>query len=262
MSVRPFHASEPQPGFCLYSIDRECQVCEGSGPHSEFVKALFFSVLALIASPALVTAQVQTFTSNTGEIIKATLVSHAGGKVKIRRVDGREFEVDPALFCQQDEKTIRKWMIENEAAVRYAFNVKADKKVMGRNTYSSSSSETRWAYEIAITNSSQDPVTGLKVLYRVLYYNSSERMMEGEAVLDSELKFNRSMIITTTPVDIYKSRYSESDRNNELKGCLVRVLDRNGKVLLDWVSTDLGMKDRTWENTSPREEPAGGVIIR
>jgi len=209
-------------------------------------------------------AQVQNFTSNSGEVIKATLVSHAGGKVKIRRVDGREFDIDPAVFCQQDEKSIRKWMLEQQATVRYSFSLKADKKVMDRNTYSSSSSETRWAYEIAITNTSQESVSKLKILYRVLYYNSSDSTMDGDVRLEDELKFNRSMIITTTPVTIYKYRYSESYRNNELKGCLVRILDKNDKVVMDWVSNDLGMKDKTWENTSPRGDRCGGggVIIR
>lgn len=68
-------------------------------------------------------------------------------------------------------------------------------------------------------------------------------------------------VITTAPVTIYKYRYSESYRNNKLKGCLVRILDNNDKVIMDWVSNDFGMKEKTWENTSPHGERRG-VIIR
>ena len=228
------------------------------------MKALLLATLALLLTFTSAPAQVQNFTSNSGEAIKATLVSHSGGKVRIRRVDGREFDIDPSAFCQQDEKTIRKWMLDHEATVRYDLTVQADKKVMDRSS-TTYSSETSWSYEVSITNNSQLPATKLKVLYRVLYFESSDRMMEGDVSLDDELKFNRSMVFATRPVTLYKSREGGSSRNNGLKGCLVRVVDQNDKVVLDWVSTDVGMKGKTWENTKPRNDcdgGGGGVIIR
>lgn len=53
--------------------------------------------------------------------------------------------------------------------------------------------------------------------------------------------------------------------NDGIKGCLVRVLDPKGGLILDWVFRDMGMKDVTWESTNPKnhcEEPEAKVEIR
>ena len=91
----------------------------------------------------------------------------------------------------------------------------------------------------------------LRVQYRVLYESYSDRIIEDEAMLKEDLNFNRTLVITTKPLSIYKSRYSNY-RSGELKGCLVRILDNDGKIIMDWVSSDVGMKDKHWGNTSPQ----------
>lgn len=220
---------------------------------SSILIAAHFALLA----PAV--AELRSFVSSTGESIKAELVSHAAGKVRIKREDGREFEVDPAVFCKEDEKIIRDWMATQAELASYRFRFNADKKVMDRDSYSGAGSCTRWAYEISLTNDQQNAVNGITVKYRVLYNNGEDRMMEGQHVLDQQLEFNRSLVVTTETVELYKDRDSSYYRNAGLKGCLVRVLDPQGRVVADWVSNDVGMRDKTWENTAPRDEcaPAG-----
>ena len=226
------------------------------------MKTLFQIVLCLVLALVSASAEMRTFVSNSGKAMKAEIVSHLDGKVKIKREDGKEFEVDPTIFCKEDQKFIASWMEKNQEAVDYRFTLDADKKVIDR-TGDSTSSYTKWAYEISITNTSQDPVNNLKIQYRVLYYSYSDKMIEGEALLKQDLKFNRTLVVTTIPVSIYKSKYSSS-RGGELKGCLVRILDSEGNVIEDWVSKEVGMKGKTWKNTEPRKDGThgGSAVIK
>lgn len=203
------------------------------------------------------------FTSKNGSVMQAELVSHKNDKVKIRRTDGKEYDVDPSIFSADDERFIRKWMKVHPETLDYSFTIEADKKVVDRSSYGSYSGETFWSYEIKINNNSQDTIPYLKVLYKVLYTTPTSRIEEGQAEMKQELKFNRSLVVTTEPVRIYKTRYYRSSyRNNELKGCLVRLVDRNGKVIQEWVSQEVGMKDVTWDNCNPAEVEKPKTEIR
>ncbi|MFK7850261.1 MAG: hypothetical protein AB8D78_04710 [Akkermansiaceae bacterium] len=227
------------------------------------MQPVFRTITCLWASTVLASAEMQTFVGDNGQTMKAELVSHSGGKVKIKRNDGKEFEVDPSIFREADTKIIRKWMASEPETIRYDFKIDAEKKMVDRDGTAGSSGYTKWAYEISITNASQDTISDLKIFYRVFYYYSSDKMIEGEEALKDDLAFNRSLVIKTTPVSIYRSRYSSNSRKNGLKGCLVRIVDSNGKVVQDWVSKEVGMKGKIWQNTNPREQrPSGGALIR
>jgi hypothetical protein len=210
------------------------------------MKHLFHMALCLYAACVPAAGEIRGYLSNAGEVIKAELISHSGGKVKIKREDGREFDVDPAIFSPEDQKHIRSWMATQAETIRYGFNIAAKKKLMDRE-----GSSGNWSYEISITNTSQQAVRNLRVQYRVLYETYADRIIEDETMLKEDLKFNRTLVITTKPLSIYKSRYSNY-RSGELKGCLVRILDNDGKVIKDWVSSDVGMKEKHWGNTSPQ----------
>ena len=78
--------------------------------------------------------------------------------------------------------------------------------------------------------------------------------MEDEYLLDQELEFNRTLILRT---DTF--RESRGKRGSGVKGCLIRVLDPKGEVILDWGADEVGMKGVNWENTNPeRERDVGG----
>jgi len=220
---------------------------------------LLSALLCLSCLPSL--AEFRTLVSNDGKTIKAELISHAKGKVTIRREDGNQFEVDPAIFCKQDQEAIQKWMEGEPAKIKYDLEIDVDKKVQDRETHGEGSSETSWVHEVSVRNDSQDTIKGIKVLYRVLHESWGEtHMLEGEHLLEQDLEFNRTLVITTDPVRIWRSRESR----NGIKGCLVRVLDPKGQVIADWVSRDAGMKDVTWESTNPRNhcEPEKKIEIR
>jgi len=51
------------------------------------------------ASPAM--AELRAFTNDNGTVIQAELVSHQGGKVTLRRADGKEFSASPSIFSSR-----------------------------------------------------------------------------------------------------------------------------------------------------------------
>lgn len=196
----------------------------------------------------------RTLVSNDGKSIKAQLVSHAQGKVTIRREDGQEFEVDPAIFCKQDHEAILKWMEEQPVKIDYRLRAGANKKAAGSTEYSA-----RWYYELTLRNDGQEAVKDIRVLYRILYENHGrKKMQEGEHLLEQELEFNRTLVIKSETIRFSRSK---SNRNSGIQGCLIRVLNSQGEVILDWVSNELGMKDVSWETTEPKESGGPGPEV-
>ena len=226
------------------------------------MKSITSIALALCFCSLPAAAEFRTFVSDSGQAMKAELVSHTRGKVTIRREDGKEFEVDPGIFCKQDEEAIRNWMKSEPATINYDFDIDVAKKMRHRESHGEGSSETSWVHEISVRNDAQETVKGIVVKYRVFHESWGEtHMMEGEYRLDQDLDFNRTLIVTTDPVQIWRSR----DSRNGIKGVLVRVLCPKGEVITDWVSRDAGMKKVTWKNSTPRdecEEPEDRAVIR
>lgn len=223
-------------------------------------------------------AETRAFTSADGKLIAAELVSHDGSKVKLRRADGKEFEVDPAIFSSADQEYIKAWMAGIPAIVNYNFNITSTKKKVAGTTKNYGDKRVKndlWSYVISVANRSEDTVSNLTFNYRVFFsnvadgeYSSSseqarDQMLEGEAKLDAELGFNHTLEITTTPVQIDTVDYGGyGDRHkDELKGCLVRVIDQAGNVVHDWVSAETTMKGKSWDNTNPEETDKGGAVI-
>lgn len=228
----------------------------------QFRNVILMALAALVVCPIL-HAQTRAFTNDNGTVILAELVSHKGDKVRLKRADGKEFEVIPSIFSDEDEAFIKKWMAGTPATHNYNFRiVTAKKKIEGtsQNLGYKRVKNDLWSYVISITNNSQDAVSNLTVKYRVFHSNSASydaavfQIIEGEARLDVELAFNRTLEVTTKPVQIYGgSRYKDS-----LKGCLVRIVDQADNVVMDWVSPEVTMKGKDWFNTSPAK-PGGNA---
>ena len=223
------------------------------------MKSLSLSLLlfAFVSIPA--SAEFRTLVSADGKAMKAELVSHARGKVTIRREDGKEFEVSPSIFCKQDQEMLEAWMKETDPKINYRLKAEASKKVASSTEYSTSN-----YYEVTVRNDGQDAIKGITVMYRVLYENyGRQHMQEGEHLLEQNLEFNRTLALRT---DTQSFSRSKSNRNSGMRGCLIRVLDPKGNVILDWGTNEVGMKGVTWESTNPKEEggtePGNKVEIR
>jgi hypothetical protein len=171
-------------------------------------------------------------------------------------------------------------MAKTPATQNYNLKIDAVKKKVEGNVRDHGYKRVKndlWSYLITITNSSQEAVSNLKIQYRVLYTNSAEgaystssqdrmtmRIMEGNAKLDAELAFNRTMQFSTTPVQIDLVDYNYGSRyKDEIVGCLMRIVDQAGGVIMEWRSPEVAMKEKTWANTNPsRGRESNSVIIR
>lgn len=242
---------------------------------TRMMKLMAFGAFAF-ASPAM--AELRAFTNDNGTVMQAELVSHQGGKVKLRRADGKEFSANPSIFSSEDETYIKAWMEKTPEIKNYNLKIVADKKKVEGNSKNYGYKRVKndlWSFLVTVTNNSQQPVSNLTVNYRVFYTNSADgsyssssdgrmayRMIEGSAKLDKELTFNRTLEFTTKPVEIDVVSYDYGNRyKDEVKGCLIRVEDDAGVVVLDWCSPEVGMKNKTWENTTRGGGREGGEVI-
>jgi hypothetical protein len=245
------------------------------------MKALrFIAFIALggLAFSSAAQAEMRDFTNTGGNVIRAELVSHKGGKVTLKRSDGKEFEIAPTVFSTDDQAFIKAWMAKTPQTIDYRLDVSADKKKVAGDTknmgYKLVKNE-KWAFVISLKNISRDPASNLTVKYRIFYTNAADgsysassstdsglRMVEGEARLESELDYNRTMQVTTTPVQIDTVDYDGGGarHKDEIKGCLVRVLNDQGKVIVDYASAQTAMKGKTWANTETLAEGKSGTV--
>lgn len=243
-----------------------------------FLKVLWVAALAALVFSSPLKAEMRAFTNDSGYVIQAELLSHKEGKITLRRSDGKEFEADPAIFSAEDEAYIKAWMEKTPASQNYNLRLSTQKKKVEGRTRNMGYKRVKndlWSYVITILNNSQDAVSNLTIKYRVFYTNAADgdysassygespsRMIEGQAKLEAELAFNCKLEITTTPVQIDVVDYdgAGSRYKDELRGCLVRIINQAGDVVLDWVSPEVAMKDKTWRNTDPSSRGKGGSV--
>jgi hypothetical protein len=242
------------------------------------IKCAAWMVLMAFTVLSGLNAQMRPFTNDNGTVIQAELVSHKGDKVKLRRTDGKEFEVNPSIFSNEDEDFIKTWMARTPAAKNYNLKIAISKKKMEGNSMNLGYKRVKndmWSFVLAVTNNSQDAVSNLTVKYRVFYSNAADgtyssfddrsplRMVEGSEKLEAELPFNGTREVTTTPVQIDVVDYEGGGYRykDQLKGCLVRIVDEAGNVILDWVSPEVGMKGKSWLNTNPQPREGNKSVI-
>jgi hypothetical protein len=210
------------------------------------LKIITLAAVGLFLSLTPLHAEFRVFTNSNGSTIEAEILSHKDGKVTLRRVDNKEFEVNPEIFSADDQKYISAWMAKTPVLVAYKFRIDGEiKKTKHKN-----SSYFDAYYVISVTNQSQDSQSNLQFDYRLLYKTSdtgSIEVEEGSEILDANLDFNRTFVITSKSVSI--SNYYKG----KVLGCLMRVSDNSGKVVLDWVSPNLSMKGKAWYNTNPND---------
>lgn len=245
-----------------------------------YAKICFLAVLGFALNSML--AGAREFKSKNGSLMQAELVSHRSGQIKIRRDDGKEFDLDPSIFSAADEKFIRQWMKVTPETVNYNFDVEFDRKKMDGETHNFGYKRVKnqlWSYVITISNNSKETVSDLTIEYRILYTNSADgfyssydedriplKIEGGREKLNQELGYNREMIMTTRAVNIDDVDYREGGPRykDTLKGCILRILDPQGVVIGEWQSAELGMRDRTWASTDPggSKGPKSTVIVK
>lgn len=224
-------------------------------------------ILAVFGGSLWVNGQTRPFTNDNGTVIQAELVSHKGDLVKLRRTDGKEFEVSPSIFSDEDAAYIKNWMAKTPATKNYNFKIDATKKKIEGNSVNMGYKRVKndlWSYAISVTNNSQDTVSKLTVKYRIFHSNAADgsdsssdarahvKMIEGSEKIDADLPFNGKREVITKPVQIDVVDYdgASSRYKDELKGCLVQIVDDADNTIFEWVSPEVWMKGKDWSNTN------------
>lgn len=225
-------------------------------------------ILAVFGGSLWLNGQTRPFTNDNGTVIQAELVSHKGDLVKLRRTDGKEFEVSPSIFSDEDAAYIRNWMAKTPATKNYNFKIDATKKKIEGNSVNMDYKRVKndlWSYVISVTNNSQGTVSKLTVKYRVFHSNAADgsysssdarahvKIIEGSEKIDADLPFNGKREIITTPVQIDVVDYDGASYRykDELKGCIVRIVDEADNAIFEWVSPEVWMKGKSWSNANP-----------
>jgi hypothetical protein len=243
------------------------------------MKVPLLLVFWLLVFPMTGTSEFRAFTNDNGDVINAELVSQSKGKVTLRRQDGKQFTVDPSVFCDNDQDYISKWLKKNPEEVRYNLVITCNKKKVEGNSQNLGYKRVKndlWSYIISVKNNSVDTVSGLTIQYRMFFTNNADgyyssyssdgsayKMIEGSVKMDTELKFSQVLDVTTTPVqiDLVDYSYSRSRYRDELKGCLIQIVDSNNKSVMEWASSEASMKGKTWANTDPNNKDKGGSAV-
>ena len=95
---------------------------------------LLIPLVIAILCPRSAIAEMRDFEDSFGRIIKAELISHGGldaKKVKMKRADGKEFEIEISKFSEKDQAAIRAWMKATPPKINYAFRIEAVKGKIG-----------------------------------------------------------------------------------------------------------------------------------
>jgi len=227
-------------------------------------------LIFLIAGGALSTfAEPRTFTNSQGRKIVAEPVSLGGdGTLDLKREDGNLFQIKISDLSLDDQQFLREWTVANPPKIDYRFEIKvADEKMAGtRSTelggYKKVKNEL-WTYRVEIKNLSRQTVGGLKVDYRVFVRNEAngsfrssdgvgEGFISGTAPLEKDLRYNESVNFTAGEMKLDSVSYDWSSMRDErykdaLRGIMIRIKDKNGKVVQEFISPNASMKGKTWD---------------
>ncbi|RRJ96261.1 hypothetical protein Ga0100231_020370 [Opitutaceae bacterium TAV4] len=141
------------------------------------VRLMLMLVVAVLGMAAAVRAgEVRTFTNKQGVAIQAEFVSLTDGTVKIKRDDGRVFDLPLSTLSEADQRWIRA-----EAAKPAPIPASALDVQMMRATYNTKKDEKSQkglilivdeaGYRVSITNRSSQTLSDLTARYRVFVQN-------------------------------------------------------------------------------------------
>lgn len=146
----------------------------GSGVLSQIIHRTGFSVCLLLAATVSTWAALsgmRTFTDVEGRTIQAELLSATTTEVRLRRDDGRVFDLSRSRLSDSDQKYIDDWITERAFSFG-DLEVSAWRVRLGAKrtqTRSSLKSKEQWCYKMKLANKSRSNFKNLSINYRVFY---------------------------------------------------------------------------------------------
>lgn len=218
----------------------------------------------LLLLPAVCAAETLTLTDKQDRSITVNVLSVDGDTAKIKRDDGRQFDLPLASLSETSRDALRDWA-KREAEKPLPPN--SIEVIAGRTKFDSDKTETRvpyntinidgtvdrgtrirvkineqWGYSLTVTNRTLAPIDGLRAEYKLF----TEGVIE-EAVVQKlsipTLKAREQTVLKTSSVTFSKSHYrgeSVKPVGGQLQGVWVRIY--KGDTLVHESSTPEGIR--------------------
>ena len=232
----------------------------------------------LVGQPAQ--AEFRSFKAAKGDnVILAELVSSlGGGKVKIRKDDGKEMAVNLSVFSAEDQAYIKNWIKTHPNAVDYQFvvdlkEIKLDSKKT--EDYSDRITIEKVGYEVSILNRARARVEGLTLEYKVYKENrvseygsflSSPKLMfkEGKLKLPG-MDYNKTakFVTDTHVIRRVRTRYSFNNRSHErdrMEGVWLRFF-KGDTMVHEWRSEDVPVEEWDFSKKNDDDEDDDAIVI-
>lgn len=143
--------------------------------------------LLLLLAPAFAQAEYRDFTDQQGRTINAELINVMGDQVRLKRSDGAAFNVNPSIFCPEDQEFIRMWMLTTLSERDSLFKISA--KAAGTNPKSIDGTKgvdvEKWDgyYRVDLENISDTTLENIEVRYCFLAFHmevAADKRREGK----------------------------------------------------------------------------------
>ncbi|MFA6289034.1 MAG: hypothetical protein WC661_16755 [Opitutaceae bacterium] len=151
-----------------------------------FLHLFLLAVCAMTAVPVLAEAEMRTLTDKQGRSIKVEVISVENGVAKVKREDGRTFELALNQLSEADRKDLLEWA-KKQASIIPAGAIDA---VFGRAKFKSTKLNTEvvmrtltsgrqeiagsiitigedWGYSVTLTNRLSKPLTNVRIEYQL-----------------------------------------------------------------------------------------------
>ena len=221
-------------------------------------------VVACWIAAATASGEMRTFTDAQGRAITAELVETTPKTVRIRREDGRTFEIEKSVLSAADRDFVAAWEYQR-AFVFGGVEIKARRVRLDaerRLTKSSVKKIESWCYKFTVTNDSRARLDGLIVEWRVFFVDDTATAETDKLPLQRSqgrsaigvLDPRATVELQSAPLELqitalrsgkHYSGTGKSRIKDSLEGVWVRVM-RGREVLAEYANPTSLLKSQAW----------------
>ncbi|MGH8016756.1 MAG: hypothetical protein ACREIA_00430 [Opitutaceae bacterium] len=216
-------------------------------------------------------AEMRTFTDTKGRTITAEVVDMTVSTIRIRRDDGRTFEIAKDTLSKEDQEYLAAWELKR-AFVFGGVEIRARRVRLDSDRRLSNSrkkKEETWCFKVTVTNESRANLDGIVAEWRVFYINDSPREEKDELELKrkqgsvplgtlepgDETEFQTSALELETIQLRPGYFYTDTDRRtikDAIEGVWIRIV-QGREILAEYANPTSLTKTETWQEGKGEE---------
>ncbi len=216
-----------------------------------------WAILAILAPGAR--AEMRAFTDTQGRSITAEIVDTTVSTVRIRRDDGRIFEIAKNTLSREDRDHLEAWELKR-AFIFGGVEIRARRVRLESDRAQSRTRKEKndiWCYKVAVTNESRANLDGLVAEWRVFHIDDSPGKEKGELKL--QRKQGATPLGTLGPGDatefqtsalelqtlVLRSKSNPRTIKDSLEGVWIRIM-RGSEILAEHANPTSLPKREAW----------------